>query len=591
MIFPPFMTGGKPSITLSTLKAILKKNDINSEILYANLLLKRKIDPYLYEEFSYLFNHHNIVEFIFSLYAFPSLTNKHNEYISLLKKRDINLFNKIISIQEVLDDYLADVRDIIIEKSPRIVWLHSFINQVTASIAIANVIKNDCKDCIITIGGHSSLSPMGDELLKIAPSIDYVFSGEPEEEYPKFCISKLMNTKNIREAGLKDKDKEKYPKIIQCPPVSDINKFPFPDFSDYKDQTSKLWFFNNAIDFEGSRGCWHGVQSHCLFCGQNNQYIKYRKKQPDRALKELEYLIKTYDPEYIYTNDSIMPMDYPQKLFNQFKKPKKLKNIFYEVSPQLSFKDLSILKNNGMNSCQPGIESFNDSLLDMLKKKTNTSNNIRFLRDCRTLQIEPFWNLLYGIPGEDEINYFEMLKIIPYLYHLKPPVNIRKLVIQRFSPMYEQSERYNIKNLEPLETYNYIFPDNANLEKLSLYFTGTYKTAFENDILKKDFFSCINKWQSSWKHSCKPKLEIALKNNTYIIIDSRGEDQKESIVTADHYRLLNYLPVPINEKKIESFVQLNNIKKEFIELLKNNYILKVKNNYISLVVDKTISSV
>ncbi|MCP4137723.1 MAG: RiPP maturation radical SAM protein 1 [bacterium] len=583
-ILPPFFTGGMPSIVLSTLKSILKNENINSEILYANLLLKKKIDIRFYEELSFLYNHYELVEYIFASHAFPVLYDKHAEYDSILKRNNKALYEKINETRDQLGNYLETLKDIIVKKSPKIIWINSFVKQVTASICISNAVKESSPESTVVVSGHSCLFPMGDELLRIAPAIDYIFSGEPEEKIVSFCKTRLEGAGEL---------KARYPhEIIQCPPVSDINQFPAPDFSDYLDQSDKLWFFNKSICFEGSRGCWQGYKSHCLFCGHKEEYIHYRRKSPEKALSEINYLIKKYNPEYIFAVDPIMPMEFPGTVFQHLEKTKKLKNFFYEISPQLNLSQLSILKDKGVNSCQPGIESFSTAHLKILGKLTSAPNNIRFLRDCRTIGIEPYWNFLFGIPGEKENEYVDMINFIPFLHHFKPPAKIRALIIQRFSPLYEQYQKYNIKNLRPPEAYYYIFPDEADIGKLALFFIGEYKKAFENRELEKDFFEAIEKWQNLWKdRNAIPELKIIPgkeDDRQYLIIDSRESSVVKQVpVSKDQYEILNFLRLPVPEADVQKFVGELLCEQVFTELLTNNFIIKIDYCYLSLVVDKT----
>ena len=80
-------------------------------------------------------------------------------------------------------------------------------------------------------------------------------------------------------------------------------------------------------------------------------------------------------------------------------------SLFYEVRPNLGKEQLRRLRDAGVRHIQPGIESFSDPVLRLVRKGTSALQNIQLLKWCKELGIEPIWNLLWGFPGEPPEEY------------------------------------------------------------------------------------------------------------------------------------------------------------------------------------------
>lgn len=575
LIVPPFASIKWPSMGCSLLKAILKKNKINTEVLYLNILFRNKFLFDYYERLIDSINFYTIGEILFAPFAFPSEIKKIKQfkkknklkYIENIGKRNISI-NDINKIGEKIEEFLSDAIKIVLNKKPDIIGFSNNFQQTCSSIAIANYIKKEAPFIINIMGGYNCHEPMCNEISKITPSIDYIFCGEAEKDFLSFCKNAIRNI---------------YPKnkLIKCTPVKNLNELPYPDFSDYISQMKKNGLKNEIgfFNFESSRGCWWKKRSCCIFC--SNDHYEYRTKSPDRIKKEFSFLSKKYDIQLISASDSIMPENFPESVFINLQRLNKIR-IFYEIKPPMQFRNLEILKNNGIISCQPGIESLNDNILKILKKGVTAYENIKFLRDCKTLGIYPQWNFLYAIPGDKEEYYYDMINnIIPYIIHLQAPMKVIPINMHRYSPLFENNKKYNIKKIKPVSIYSYIFPHKSNTDNLTFYFEGEYDNAFKNKKLRVNFFSILKEWYDIWhKNKIRPVLEIyKLKNNMYAINDTRKMSKiKFNKIKEKEYNQLMKFKLGINKKEIHFYD--NDI---FKRLLENKYILKIGDSYLSIV--------
>jgi hypothetical protein len=106
---------------------------------------------------------------------------------------------------------------------------------------------------------------------------------------------------------------------------------------------------------------------------------------------------------------------------------------------------------------QPGIESLSTHVLQLMDKGSDSFQNLQLLRWGKELGIEIAWNLLSGFPGERDEDYDGIAALIPKVHHLQPPRGFGQVSVDRFSPMFNDPERFGI-TIEPFRAYRYVYP-------------------------------------------------------------------------------------------------------------------------------------
>ena len=69
-----------------------------------------------------------------------------------------------------------------------------------------------------------------------------------------------------------------------------------------------------------------------------------------------------------------------------------------EVKANLKREQVRQLYESGFTSIQPGVESFSASVLRLMRKGLSPLQNIALLRWCDEYFVEPYWNVLAGLP-------------------------------------------------------------------------------------------------------------------------------------------------------------------------------------------------
>lgn len=355
-----------------------------------------------------------------------------------------------------------------------VVGFTSTFEQNLASLALARRLKEAYPDKLIVFGGANWEGEMGEELHRLFPFVDVVCSGESDESFPQL----LEGVPRERIRGIVYRERGRTISTGAAPLVHDLDALPFPDYDDYYAtlEASPSGATVTPLPLlETSRGCWWGAKHHCTFCGLNGGTMVFRSKSAERALAEIQHLRDHYGARMVSVVDNILDMRYLKTLLPQLAEAQLDLNLFYEVKANLTFEQVRQLATAGVRSIQPGIESFSDHVLSLMRKGTTALQNIQLLKWCREFDVKPEWNLLYGFPGETPSDYAEMLPLFDAIDFLQPPGAHGPVRLDRFSPYHSDPGAFGIEGIEPLAPYRYLYPfPREALLRLAYYFDFEY---------------------------------------------------------------------------------------------------------------------
>jgi ribosomal peptide maturation radical SAM protein 1 len=427
--------------------------------------------------------------------------------------------------------------DAILELDYKIVGCSTLFQQTAASVAILRGLKALRPEIVTIIGGANCEGEMAEGLLSISADIDFVFSGESEESFPKFL-------EDVRSGNLPARQ------IVEGEPCRDLDQLPTPDYADYYRQyaaflpdsgragDSKMW-----LSYETSRGCWWGQKHHCTFCGLNGKGMAFRAKSPDRVMAELKDLLQKHPSRQVLMTDNIMPHHYFRDVIPRIETELPGLEIFYEQKANLSLAKVMGLKKAGVTMIQPGIESLSSPILKLMDKGVSAKQNIALLRYAASAGLSLSWNLIYGFPGDRIADYEQMLRLLPLLVHLQPPSGLWPLSVDRFSPYYDQPEKYGLENVRPWKVYDSILPPGSDISKVAYHFTAAYRSeSMENLDVMSELSDEVQEWQRTWEDKdAFPVLAVtSLTNRQFLLLDTRGlpGTQTISFITAEQARVV-----------------------------------------------------
>jgi len=338
------------------------------------------------------------------------------------------------------------------------------IYQTAPSMALAQRLKALHPDLKIVFGGNSCAGPAARAMLAICPYVDVVVNCEAELVFATL-VARLTNNEGLHDLkGLAYREPSGV--VVETgsagihPPVRSATK---PNFDEYferfhryqLDEPENIW-----IPFESSRGCWWGEKSQCTFCGLH-EIMKYRARDADDVIEELDYLKDRYGVNRFFSTDLILPNEYYRTFFPKLIETGRDFKFFYELKGNVRRDQVKLLADAGVSNVQPGLESLSSQVLRLMKKGLKISQGVQFLRWAREYGITVAWNVIVGMPKEEPAWNREAARRTHLLHHLPPPQFIQ-FELCRFSPIFDETKEHGLTNIAPLYIYKWIFPIDDN---------------------------------------------------------------------------------------------------------------------------------
>ena len=230
--------------------------------------------------------------------------------------------------------------------------------------------------------------------------------------------------------------------------------------------------------------------------------MTYRSKSAPRALAELTHLATSYPGSDIQVVDNILDLKYFKTLLPELAERKLNVSLFYETKSNLKKEQVRLLRDAGVTHIQPGIESFSDRVLKIMKKGVSGLQNIQLLKWCKEIGVEPLWNFLLGFPGESPDDYQQMADLAARVCHLPGPTGVTAIRLDRFSPNFNQSDELGFTNVRPLPFYEFIYdlPESAR-RNLAYYFSYDYKAPQDVARYADPLVRSVHAWKTAWRHA------------------------------------------------------------------------------------------
>lgn len=606
IVVPPFRSDYIPAIGVSLIKANLIKHEFPTTIRYLNLKFSKQINPYVYSLISELMGGSDVDlgDFIFScLYYERSpeyVINFVNEccpdsiiyYIFKLlfpnakKEGIIELIVKTVNylINEADIFIKASVKEITDQK-PWVVGISTSMQENMCSVLLARELKKINPSIITVLGGANCQDVMGEEILLNFSEIDYISQGEGDYSFVEF-IQALDKNKKIDIPGHISKDR-----IKTDPPVSldkeAIERLPYPDYDDFFKTLESLKIKKQPnptqLVMETSRGCWKGQKQQCRFCGLNATFgINFRSKTSQRVIDEIDYLTSKYNNTMIKMVDNIIDVKYFKSLLPELKQKELC--LFFETQGFLSEEQVQILKEANVLYIQAGIESLSNNTLEVMNKGTTENKNICTIKWCTDYGIRVAWLFLFGFPGEDEDEIFEVIRDeVSLIHHLYPPLSAGILQVHRYSKYFLDSEEYNLSPLLIKKHHRYIYdlPDES-LYRIVYSFDSQFLMDKRNSDAYKELHKIIDEWKSKFLFS---HLIMIPTKKKLIIIDTRSCRRKLFYAYTDFYKEIYQLcskGLKIEEITESLGADQSKVKKILEEFIEKKLILCSERRYISL---------
>ncbi|MFE0591389.1 RiPP maturation radical SAM C-methyltransferase [Micromonospora echinospora] len=359
-------------------------------------------------------------------------------------------------------DFVELVTEEVLARHPRVVGFSTTFMQNVPSLAVARRIKARRPDVTIVFGGGNCDGPMGVALHRNYPFVDLVLRGEGEKSFPALLrvLADGATPESLRTVpGLCWRDDagaaHQNPQASPLP----MAQVPVPDFGD--------WFTRMEVSpvnahiepklvLETARGCWWGEKHHCTFCGLNGTLMTFRAKSPEAVIQEIGELTSRHRTLDLIMVDNIIANSFFTTVLPRLAELDWDLRLHYEVKSNLKPAEIETFRTARVSHVQPGIESLVSPVLKIMDKGVAGTRNVRTLRDCESAGLTVTWNWLYGFPEERAEDYEPVLRQIPALMHLQPPAGASRILLERFSPYFE-NPALGFPNRRTAQAYRHVY--------------------------------------------------------------------------------------------------------------------------------------
>ena len=506
LVSMPFGALERPALSLGLLKAHCRRLEIPCDTLYLTFRFADRIgigdylwlcsDEVPYTAFA--------GEWIFSTALYGLRPYADAAYTDEILTRTWRLDGAALArlervraqVEPFLEDCLASVR----WSDYTLVGFTSVFQQNLASLALAARLKRQYPNLTVAFGGANWEETMGVALQAQFPFVDLVFSGEADESFPAVLRARREGRGIQGLRGVTASVRNGVAAFAPAEPIRDMDSIPAPDYDEFFEQLDKSPSSRGVsptLLVETARGCWWGERAHCTFCGLNGASMAFRSKTPGRVIEELTHLRRRHGVTTVSVVDDILDMRYFQTVLPKLAAARLGLDFFWEIKANLTHHHVRLLRDAGVLSVQPGIESFSDSVLKLMRKGSTAFRNLELLKWCKEYGIKPYWNLLYGFPGESAADYEETVALMRAVWHLDPPTGYGPIRMDRFSPYFMDPASFGMRNVRPMAPFTYLYPfDRRTLMKVSYYFDFDYADGSAADTYAKPAVDLVRKWMA-----------------------------------------------------------------------------------------------
>jgi hypothetical protein len=283
-------------------------------------------------------------------------------------------------------------------------------SQIIPGLTLCRLIKQANPDIHLTIGG-SIFTRLVDNLRRCPSLFDLaddfiVFEGET-------ALLELVN----QLSG--NRDMSKVPNLIyrqngkitvNQPFYSEnINELPAPNYDGFP--LGRYLAPHTVLPVQFSRGCYY---KDCAFCALTLDHQNFRQKDPGKTVDDLQMLSEKYQTPYFFFTDECFALSPTKRLCQQLIDRQRNLQWTCEMRFEKNLsRDLLVqMRDAGCLKIVFGLESFNQRVMDFMKKGIKQDSVRRITEDCLDLGLAIHCYIIVGFPTELEEEALETMKFI-----------------------------------------------------------------------------------------------------------------------------------------------------------------------------------
>lgn len=342
--------------------------------------------------------------------------------------------------------------------------------QIQYALKIANFIRKIARTPIVFGGVHPTLMP---EQTLENNNIDIVVRGEGEITFEEL-VNALNLKKSLREIkGISYKDG----RVIyhnEEREFFDLDRLPLIpyDLLEIEDYVlPQVPGRKRSLDVYTSRGC----PQHCIFCyNQSFNKSKYRTRNVDKVIQEIEYMAKRYCLDSFYINDDAFFTDIQRShYFCQGLIDKKIGLAWGCQGARIDSLEelnLDLLEKSGCRYLYIGIESGSEKILKFINKQITIKQIKNIIKRISESNIIAHYNFMIGYPNEGIEELYETIGLVDDIMKKDPKAQFSSFHLITPYPgteFYEIVQQYDFKPPSSVEEWANIRWETENASWLS----------------------------------------------------------------------------------------------------------------------------
>jgi len=285
------------------------------------------------------------------------------------------------------------------------------VEQIIPGLTLAYMVKKHRKDIHITIGGSvftklvDRTEKNGSPLFKF---VDSFIVHEGETPLLKL-VQELRGGKDLSKVPNLVYEVDGKVQVNRPFATEELNLLPTPDFDGFP---MDLYFSpERVLPIMGSRGCYW---ERCAFCSIPFDHMDFHVRYAENVVNDVKKLKEKYNCDYFFFTDEALPINFmktfARKIVDQELNIQWTGELKFEKS-MLKENRMELLYRSGCRKLIFGLESYNQRVLDSMKKGVELEVVDKTTEECLRIGIAMHFYLICGFPTEtreevmDSVNF------------------------------------------------------------------------------------------------------------------------------------------------------------------------------------------
>lgn len=312
-------------------------------------------------------------------------------------------------------DMIADLMNVVKDYQPDLIGISLVEDTIEQGLLLLDAIKHYEKGFVPRIAGGIGVNWNRKKLFQ-SGLIDALCIGEGEKTLVDAC-RKVKNKEGLIYVDGLDYPLSSRPLIMRKP--VDVNELPFIDLDIFpRDRMVRTMHGKNfsMLHVEVDRGCPFSC-TYCCSPALNKMYDRkyYRRKDPLRLIKELEYLKKKHNPDYVELNaETLLARPFGELSFTLSNYKRHIDIPFWcqARTENVTENKLKLLKDFGVADMQFGIEHGNEEFRKKhLNRKGSNNQMLKSFELVEQYNIPYTVNNIIGFPDDTRETVFDTIEL------------------------------------------------------------------------------------------------------------------------------------------------------------------------------------